>query len=164
MRRMSIRGRGVAVSAAVVLAVACGGDASDGPAGTSASPDAGADWGPLAVVAAPEGGDDALISGTLEIDDRCVLLDEGGGAVLLVWPSATTTWDSSTSAVSIATPDGQRVALEDGDTATFSGGGSSVAEGGSSVEEFLASTEWVQAPSPGCVTDTRWFVTNLTST
>lgn len=161
MRRDWIRLRGVAVSAGVVLAASCGADASDAPAGTGASPDADGAWGPLAVIEAAGGGDEALISGTLQVDEGCVLLDEGGKTVLLLWPSAATAWDSSTATVSLVTSDGQRVALEDGDSVTFSGGGSSVAEGGAAAEDFLASTEWVQAPSADCVTDTRWFVNDL---
>lgn len=163
MRRISITLRGVAASGALLLAAACGNSASDALAGTGASPDGGAAWGPLAVVEQAAGAE-ALISGTLQIEERCVLLDERGEAVLLVWPSTTTTWDSSTATVTFATPDGQRVALRDGDTVTFSGGGSSVAEGDVSAEEFLASTEWVQAPSPGCVTGSRWSIGDLVST
>jgi len=162
MRRISITLRGVAASGALLLAAACGNSAPDASAGTSASPDSGAAWGPLAVVE-HAAGMEALISGTLQIEERCVLLDARGEAVLLVWPS-TTTWDSSTATVTFATLDGQRVALHDGDTVTFGGGGNNVAEDGVSAEEFLASTEWVQAPSPGCVTGDRWIIRDLMNT
>lgn len=152
----------VVALAAVALIASCGGegvpDAADPSADAGAAPDA-ADWGPLAVVETGSGDREALISGTLQIDESCALLDERGNPVLLVWPAERTTWDADARTVTLTTSDGGTVMLRDGSETSFGGGGSDVAEGGPAAEEFLASTEWVSPPDPGCVTDSRWFVT-----
>lgn len=128
-------------------------DASEGP---TRSPE----WGPLAV-AEFGGGDDALISGTIQITDRCVLLDEGGDAVLLVWPHEGTTWDSEEMAVELVGRSGERAVLQDGDQVSFGGGGSSVDEDGTTASDFLESVTWIAEPHRECVSDVRWFVGDL---
>ena len=120
-------------------------------------------WGPLAVVSGAAGGDLALIAGTVRIADGCVLLNEQGADVLLVWPSESTLWNAETKVVSFETFDGGIVQLRDGDTVSLGGGGSSFEEGGQSAEEFLASVDWVAKPDASCVTDTRWFVNDVIS-
>lgn len=128
-------------------------DASEGP---TQSPE----WGPLAV-AESVGGDHALISGTIQITDRCVLLDEGGDAVLLVWPHEGTTWDGEEMAVELVGRSGERAVLQDGDQVSFGGGGSSVDEDGTTASDFLESVTWISEPHRECVGDVRWFVGEL---
>lgn len=146
----------VAVGLAL-LAAACG---ESGTVSNEAGPDDAprSEWGPLAVVAAGSGSDDALIEGVLQVNENCVLLEERGETVLLVWPSEHVTWDAEAGVVSLTVRDRSMVELGDGDSVRMSGGGSSLAEGGLPADEFLASTDWVAAPSLDCVIDTRWFV------
>lgn len=113
-------------------------------------------WGPLAVVDS-SGSGEALIQGTIRISDGCVLLDERGEMVLLVWPIDRVDWNETTQVVSLSVADGV-VELVDGVKVSMNGGGSSLSEGGQSGEAFLSSVDWVSRPAPECVTDTRWFV------
>jgi hypothetical protein len=122
----------------------------------------GSQWGPLAVVHGG-GGDEALIEGTIMITDECVLLDERGELVLLVWPSGQTEWDEASASIRFADFDGSTTTIVDGQTVRFSGGGSSVEEGGLGSEEWVNSIAWLWEPVPSCVTDTRWFVSGITS-
>ena len=115
-------------------------------------------WGPLAVVPPSAGSDLALIQGVLGVDDTCVLLDERGDDVLLVWPADRIAWDPVSRAVAFERTDGTVVTLADGESVTMSGGGSSVEEGGLEAEEWLVSIGWVSEPAAACVTGTRWFV------
>jgi hypothetical protein len=153
---------GVAVVVAVALvALACGDDTDEaGTAGAAdrAATNPGQSWGPLSVVAGAGSGDEALIQGTLRITDDCVLLNEQGDDVLLVWPADRTTWMPETGTISFERNDGQTVPLADGDEVTFGGGGSSVDEGGMEAEDWVASLEWVSEPPSACVTDTRWSI------
>jgi len=150
-----------------LAATACGGDdnpanaADSGAAATSDQPSAERPdslWGPLAVVSGGEGSDDALIFGTIHVGDGCVLLNEQGDDVLLVWPSDKTSWNPATEVVSFDTRRGTTLELHEGDTVSLGGGGTSVAEGGLSAAEFLASVDWVSEPDPSCVPEIRWFV------
>jgi hypothetical protein len=119
----------------------------------------GSQWGPLAVVRGG-GGDEALIEGTIEITDECVLLDERGELVLLVWSSDRTEWDEGSASIRFSDLDGSTTTIVDGQTVRLGGGGSSVDEGGLGAEEWLNSVEWLSAPPLNCVTDTRWFVSS----
>ncbi|VAW06884.1 hypothetical protein MNBD_ACTINO02-111 [hydrothermal vent metagenome] len=120
----------------------------------------GSQWGPLAVVQGG-GGDNALIQGTIVITDECVLLDERGELVLLVWPSDRTEWDEGSTTVQFIDPNLGLVSIVDGQAVRLGGGGSSVQEGGLGAEEWVNSIEWLSEPSPSCVTDTRWFVSGV---
>jgi hypothetical protein len=134
------------------------------PEATVPSPAIETSWGPLAVIAGGQSGDEALISGTLRIADNCVLLDERGELVLLVWPEDQTEWDSQTNTVRYDAGDGFIATLGGGDTVSFGGGGSSEAEGGMTAESFLESVNWVARPDNQCVADTRWFVGEFVDT
>lgn len=148
----------IAAAAAVVVALsACGGStASDDPQQTQAGPTP--EWGPLAVVPPPEGQDEALIHGTLHVTDECVLLEEQGDDVLLVWPADRATWNPNARTVTFENPKGGTVTIEGGDELRIGGGGSSADEGGVSNEEYVSRRDWVSPPEPSCVTDTRWGV------
>jgi hypothetical protein len=135
------------------VSVAPSDDASEGSTRSS-------EWGPLAV-AESVGGDHALISGTIQITDSCVLLGEGGDAVLLVWPAEGTTWDGEAMAVEFVGRSGGRAVLQDGDRVSFGGGGSSVDEDGTTASDFLESVTWISEPPRDCVVDVRWFVGDL---
>jgi hypothetical protein len=78
------------------------------------APDEAERWGPLAVVPGPPSGDLALISGTLEITDRCVRLGEQGNDVLLVWPADATVWNPEQRTIRYTNRDGATVELRDG--------------------------------------------------
>lgn len=162
--RAAIVKRRVGVLAAVALtlvAAACGDQngqvASDGPADSNEVSSASS-WGPLAVVPPSDGSDGALIMGTLQLTPECVLLDERGEDVLLVWPADRTKWEPQSGTVSFILGDGRMVMLTDGDEITLGGGGSSVKEDGGLFDDWAASIEWVSEPPTSCGTDTRWFV------
>lgn len=118
------------------------------------------DWGPLAVDRT-DAGMDALIHGTLVMTDECVFLDERGERVLLVWPSDRTAWDPVARTITFGRPGGGVRTIGEGDTVALGGGGSSTAEGGPAAEEWLQTVDWVAPPAPACVTDTRWFVSDV---
>jgi len=117
-------------------------------------------WGPLAVVPGP-GGEESLIEGSLRVGDQCVLLDERGEDVLLIWPADRTRWDADSETITFESTTGEIVTLGDGDHVAFGGGGSSVEEGGQSAGAFVAGLDWVSPPAPECMVDTRWFVNEL---
>ncbi len=144
----------VSRAALLLVVAACQiGDSVEGPV-------ASREWGPLAI-AESASGDRARITGTIQITERCVLLDRGNEAALLVWPSTHTSWDSEDMTVEFVSRSGQRTLLHDGDRAVFAGGGSSEAEDGQSTDEFLASIAWTAQPDRECVTDIRWFVSDI---
>lgn len=149
----------VALVITTLVVTACGG----GRGGSNEAADAATtgddrSWGPLAIVPPPEASGQALIAGTLKVTDECLLLDERGEDVLLVWPADRTRWNPESKTISFETSDGRTVTLADGDEVAFGGGGSSVEEDGLSAEDFVAGVEWVSEPAPSCVMDTRWFV------
>ncbi len=154
---------GVALVVGLALVAAACGDAQTGsrvpvdPTGTSNDPS----WGPLAVVPPDDGSELAGIAGILRVTDGCVLLDERGDDVLLVWPADRTKWAAESGTVSFELSDGRTVTLADGDEVAFGGGGSSVDEDGIAVEDWVADISWVSAPRASCLTDTRWFVNDL---
>lgn len=155
-RELSTRRRRAAlVLGAVVLLGACGG--GEAPSGPPTTGGEGA-WGPLAVIPPAEASGEALIEGTLRVTPECVLLDERGEDVLLIWPADRTRWNAPSRTISFTTGEGRTVTLSDGDPVAFGGGGSGVEEGGRPPAEFLAATEWVAEPRASCVTDTRWFI------
>ena len=117
-------------------------------------------WGPLAVANA-QGGGDALIHGTIEIRDDCVLLDEQGEEVLLVWPADRTRWDPASGSITVEDFDGTQNTFSDASQVVMGGGGSSLIEGGQNSEEWVSSIDWVRRPSDNCLRDTRWFVTEV---
>lgn len=153
MRTINFTRTSIAALAAVLALSACGG--STDVTGQS-SPDEQT-WGPLAVTSADGSGGQALSQGTLQVTDECVLLDEQGEDVLLVWGAGQVTWNADERSVTIEDADGT-VTVADGDEVRLSGGGSSVEEGGDPSEEWAAGIDWTSEPAPSCLTDTRWFV------
>ncbi len=133
-----------------LLASACGGEVA---------PSVDDAWGPLAVTD-PDGGMDALMYGELIIDNGCVLLNEQGDEVLLVWPRRATGWDEATETVFFESSDGTVHELRDGDQLQLGGGGGSVDEGGLDQEALLAQTDWVSAPDASCLRDIVWEVSD----
>ncbi len=160
----SVGGR-FAVVAMLLVAASCGNEEnSTRPGDPNADQDPAniADkWGPLAIITGERSGDEALIGGTLDVTENCLLLDERGEPALLVWPARGTEWNPASGTVIFTNADGSAAELSAGDAVSFSGGGSSFGEGGASSLEFVASVEWVAEPHPDCVTDTRWFVGDL---
>lgn len=135
--------------------VACGDD--HGVAG-----DPSQAWRPLAVVAGPPSGNEALISGTLVVSDACVTIRSGsaGEEALLVWPAEGTSWNSDTRTIEY--DDGQeRVELSDGDRVAFGGGGSSTEEDGLRPSEWVDSVDWISRPDASCPMEVRWFIGEL---
>ena len=125
-------------------------------------PGVGVDWGPLAVVPGPPGGDAALVGGTLRITDACVLLETpGDDPVLLVWPAEGTAWEAATRTIRFTNRDGTTASLRDGDTVKFGGGGDSTEEGGVPGIEWVEATQWTARPDPSCPTDVRWGVNEV---
>lgn len=129
-------------------------------AGCSPAPPDGAGWGPLAVDDSQEGGE-ALIHGTLRIDDECVLLEEQGIEVLLVWPADRTRWNEAARTIIVMNRDGVENTIGDGSRVVMGGGGSSVEEGGLRSDRWIASVDWVARPSGECLRDVRWFVAQV---
>ena len=105
-----------------------------------------------------DAGDGALIEGVLDVTGDCVLLDERGNDVLLVWPADRVGWDADAETVTFESTSGEVITLSHGDRVAFGGGGSSQQEGGQSAEQFVEGIEWVSRPDATCVVDTRWFV------
>lgn len=118
------------------------------------------DWGPLAV-AESTGGDEALITGTVRITDACALLEEGEERVLLVWPEPHVDWLGARNAIQFASGSGDQIVLQDGETVTFSGGGSTESEDGLARDDFLESMVWVARPHPDCVASSRWSIADI---
>lgn len=145
----------IVTAAAVVVALsACGGPtASEGPQQTQAGPTP--KWGPLAVIPPPGGYEEALTHGTLHVTDECVLLEDQGDDVLLVWPADRTTWNPDARTVTFENPNGATVTIEGGDELAAGGGGSGVDV---SNEEYVSRRDWISPPEPSCVTDTTWGV------
>lgn len=108
-----------------------------------------------------DAGDGALIEGVLRVTEDCVLLDERGNDVLLVWPADRVGWDAEPETVTFESTRGDVVTLGDGDRVAFGGGGSSQLEGGESGEQFVEAVEWVSRPNADCLVDTRWFVYDI---
>lgn len=146
----------MAVLVATMVLSACGGTAAPGVA--QGPDEKSEEWGPLAVVASPDGFDEALIEGRLQVTEQCVFLDEQGENVILVWPADRTTWNAGTRTITFQNLDGEAVTLGAGDKVRMGGGGSSINEDGVPNEEWAAGIEWVSPPAPSCVTETRWFV------
>lgn len=120
------------------------------------------DWGPLAVIPGPQGGDAALTGGTLRITDACVFLDKpGGDQVLLFWPAEGTAWEAATRTIRFTNRDGTTVTLRDGDAVRFGGGGDRTEESGVPGAEWVEGTHWVARPDPACPTDARWGVSEV---
>jgi hypothetical protein len=151
--------RGVAM-AVVVLLAACGGggrttaDRASGAAAEAGPADTGADdgaadtaaatdWGPLAVVAGPPNTEEALVEGTLAIEDGCVTVREPGA--LLVWPAEATTWDDEAGLV-VYQPSDREARLADGDPIALGGG-----------FRDRAGADWVAEPDPACGEGGRAF-------
>jgi hypothetical protein len=134
----------------LVLLAGCGGD--DAPSLDDV-------WGPLAVTD-PVGGMDALMYGELVIDNDCVLLNERGDEVLLVWPKDATGWDAATQTILYESSDGIIHELSDGDQLKLGGGGSSADEGGLDKVALVADVEWVSAPDASCLRDIVWEVSD----
>lgn len=143
----------VMVLAALLALSACGGstDVADRP-----GPD-GQAWGPLAVTPPDQTSMEALIQGTLRVTDDCVLLDEQGEDVLLMWDAGQVTWNAEARTITFEDADGT-VTVADGDRVRLGGGGSSVDEGGAPPQQWVESIDWVSPPAPSCLTDIRWSV------
>lgn len=148
--------RMVVIALSAVLTLAACGEASTSDVVDQPSSDGGS-WGPLAVTSANGSGAEALIQGMLQVTDECVLLQEQGEDVLLVWGAGQVTWNADERTITIEDADGT-VTVADGDQVRLSGGGSSVEEGGDPAEEWAEGIDWTSRPAPSCLTDTRWFV------
>lgn len=99
-------------------------------------------WGPLAVAEGSPTGKEALLSGTIEISDKCVFLWNGGERSLLVWPSKGTRWDGASRTIRYTAAGS--VKLRDGDVFSVAGGG---------VDE--RSIEWAVEPDASCLASNR---------
>ena len=160
-RRRSLIGRLAVAAISVLLLISCAGLREETGVHSQLVARVGErPWGPLAVVQGA-GGEEALIAGSLQVGDRCVLLDERGTDVLLIWPADRTGWDAESETITFESTTGEVVILGDGDHVALGGGGSSVEEDGLSAGEFVAGLDWVSLPAPECVVDTRWFVNEL---
>ncbi len=131
-------------------------DASPSPVKPSAS--STSPWGPLAVIPAQDGADQARTEGTLRITETCVFLESRGEAELLFWPADRTTWNEASRAITFENFDGSVVTLDDGDPVVLVGGGDSEAESGMSGEDWVNGMEWVAPPESSCALDPRWAV------
>jgi hypothetical protein len=136
----------ILVALSLVTAAACGAPRAPG-------------WGPLAVVSAT--GDQARTEGMLRITDECVFVERQGERELLVWPADRTTWNPGDRTISFQQLGGQQVTLESGQAVVLGGGGSHLAEDGLDGERWASSVDWIQAPAAACITDGRWFVSDL---
>jgi hypothetical protein len=119
-------------------------------------------WGAMAVFDGPPSGNEALSTGTLRIEENCVVLISGtdNSRSLVVWPSEGTTWNPDSRTITYT--DGETsIELADGDYFSVGGGGDNPEEGGQSAAEWAASLDgWVSKPEPACLSsvDSWWFV------
>lgn len=144
--------RPVLLLVVAVLGVgACGTSATQGGDGT--------DWGPLTVAEGPASGNEALLTGTLEITDECVFMRTGNDRTLLVWPSDQTHWSAASQTIRYTARGDVR--LREGDRLSVGGGGWSIADAGQDDPKWAGSTEWASEPKPSCLTPSRWFVGSL---
>ncbi len=87
------------------------------------------DWGPLAVIPAPDSQTAAAIDGPVHVTENCVLLEEPESEVLLVWPVDRVTWVAQSETLVWHNVDGDPVVtLTDGDQVVL--GGSSAVRAG----------------------------------
>jgi len=120
------------------------------------------DWGPLAVSRGGASGDEALLEGTLRIDDSCVSVESTAGRVLVIWPSDSTRWDRDARTITYgATDDESDVVLHNGDTMQVGGGGWAAGESEDDPAAWAGSTDWVNKPADECLTDVRFFLGEL---
>lgn len=102
---------------------------------------------PLVLYPAGNGGDGALLRGTLQLVDHCLYVEADGGVRwLIALPSPGATWDPTHQAIRVA---GNKIRI--GELADFGGGESTAAP---------ESITWVRPPA-GCSTAAIWFVTTL---
>lgn len=138
----------------ITLVIACSsGSVGAAPNATRAAEPSLA-WGPLAVIdpVPPVAIGEALATGTIRITEECVLLDDGGSEVLLVWMADRTTWDPVARTVTFANNDGPVGTVGDGDHVVLGGGGESAEEG------KLRDIVWLSPPAPSCPGDERFTV------
>jgi len=81
--------------------------------------------------------------------------------VLLVWPEPHVDWLGARNAIQFASGSGDQIVLQDGETVTFSGGGSTESEDGLARDDFLESMVWVARPHPDCVASSRWSIADI---
>lgn len=149
------------VLAMTVLVVLSGCGSNMATTDTGSEPTKGQrDWGPLAVTSARGGDGEALLTGTLRVTNRCVVIEEQGEDVLLVWDAEQTTWNPDTRTITFENGDGA-MTVGNGDELRVAGGGSSVDEGGATSEEWAVGMDWVSKPASECLTDRRWFVSHI---
>ncbi len=124
--------------------------------GSSEDAEGGSRWGPLAVAEGEPSGNKALLSGTIEITDKCVFLRTGDDRGLLVWPSNGTEWEQDSRTIRYTA--GGEVEVRDGDSFSVGGGGDSEAESGVDDRTWAQTIDWAAEPDPACFTSTRYFV------
>ena len=157
----SVKPAAPVLALAIVALSSC---SSSDPTPTVATADA---WGGLAVFDGPPSGDEALSTGTLLIEENCVVLISGtdNSRSLVVWPSEGTTWDPDSRTITYT--DGESsIELANGDYFSVGGGGDNPEEGSLSAAEWAASLDgWVSKPQPACLSsvDSWWFVGGLPS-
>lgn len=98
---------------------------------------------------------EALLTGTLEIEDRCVYIqpeDEQRQRYFVLFSSTSTFWDADTNAV-----------LSGGDTLSAFVDGDRVDIGGATSSGSLDDVDWVLPPDPSCDTSVRWAGTTMSS-
>jgi hypothetical protein len=115
-------------------------------------------WGPLAVARA-ESGDLARAEGTLLLTAKCAFIEQSGERMILVWPVDRTTWNPTTGEVSFRRLRGEMVAIRSGQKVVLGGGAAGIE--GLSTDDWAGRFDWVAPPDPGCVTDSRWFVSDV---
>jgi hypothetical protein len=123
---------------------------------SSAQPSA--EWGPLAVIAPPDGTDLALAGGVIRVTEECVYLESSGELTLLFWPADLTTWVPVSREIAFTNADATTATVGDGDRVALGGGGDSEDESGVSGEDWVRSIEWVAEPAASCALDRRFGV------
>jgi hypothetical protein len=108
----------------------------------------GSSWGPLAVVRS-EIGPDALATGIVMIEPRCVLLQTNAGRMLLVWPAESTSWMGGAAVITFKRPNGGVATLRGGDPVSVGGG--LIGDDGH---------RWSAARDPSCGGQ-RWLVSDV---
>lgn len=154
----------VGLLAGTVLA-ACG-------SGEAAEPGSDPRYGPMAVVDAGAGRNEASTGkGELRIDDRCVTFEsDRGGQLLLVWREGDVTWSEQDQSITFTGPIHGReidsVAVEDGDVLSVGGSGVIVDEEAAHppvTDAWVDEQDWIVNPDGGCTTDPYepWLVGSL---
>lgn len=122
--------------------------------------EAGASWGPLAVMQT-DFGMAARNEGTLVLTDQCVYLERDGERELLIWPANETSWSPATAEIRFRRSNGDVMTMRDGQRVVLGGGALSLTVDGLNGQKVARQFDWVAEPDAGCIADVPWLVSDV---